>query len=91
MAEKGHQITLVSILPSNNPYMRKKEREKKMKEYSFWVTETYVGQNSLKEGKKKKKKKKPDVNESIGFKNHRKMDFLPHNIIDMAGKRRYWV
>ena len=48
-----------------------------------------MGQNSLKEGKKKKKKKKPDVNESIGFKNHRKMDFLPHNIIDMAGKRRY--
>ena len=34
MAEKGHQITLVSILPSNNPYMRKKEREKN-EEYSF--------------------------------------------------------
>lgn len=52
MAEKGHQITLVSILPSNNPYMRKKEREKN-EEYSFWVTETYVSQNSLKEGEKK--------------------------------------
>ena len=69
--------------------MRKKEREKN-EEYSVWVTETYVSQNSLKEGEKKKKKK-PDVNESIGFKNHRKMDFLPHNIIDMAGKRRYRV
>ena len=86
MAEKGHQITLVSILPSNNPYMRKKEREKK------WRVQ-FLSHWNLCESKfiKRGGKKKPDVNESIGFKNHRKMDFLPHNIIDMAGKRRYWV
>lgn len=85
MAEKGTPDNIGFNLTFKQPINEKKESEKNERILSH---RNLCESKFIKRGKynREKKKKNRDVNESVGFKNHRKMDFLPYNISSYGWK-----